>query len=106
LRTRPVILWRNEGEDAVIARHLAEHPGDAKKRIHVVMWRRPNEESAAAAIARKLDEDAEDATRRTDSPFGGPALARVGKAMSGRGNGIRFAGVEVLAVHVLAALGT
>jgi len=76
LRTRPVILWRNEGEDAdaVIARHLAEHPEDAKKRIHVVMWRRPNEESAAAAIARKLDEDPEDATRRTDLLSGGRPL--------------------------------
>ncbi len=75
-RGGPVILWRNEGEgaDAVIARHLAEHPGDAKKRIHVVMWRRPNEESAAAAIARKLDEDPEDATRRTDLLSGGRPL--------------------------------
>jgi hypothetical protein len=72
VRTRPVILWRNEGEDAVIARHLAEHPGDAN--IHVVMWRRPNEESAAAAIARKLDEDPEDATRRTDLLSGGRPL--------------------------------
>ena len=35
---RPVFVWRNmdESADAAIARHLAEHPADANRRIHVI----------------------------------------------------------------------
>jgi hypothetical protein len=40
---RPAIVWRNLGEDrdAVIARHLAAHPEDTGRRLHLISWRAP-----------------------------------------------------------------